>query len=83
VPGLRKLEWIGRKKSSNTNPKEEDGYLLGATLLCLLDRFHEKRTPFAIYTIGHTHRAVLARFDVRAEYTSTAHEEASEGENRP
>ena len=83
MPGLRKLEWIGRKKSSNTNPKEEDGYLLGATLLCLLDRFHEKRTPFAIYTIGHTHRAVLARFDVRAEYTSTAHEEASEGENRP
>ena len=83
VPSLRKLEWIGRAKDSFSHPEEEDGYLLGATLLYLLDRFHEKRRPFAIYTIGHTHRPVLCRFDVRAEYTSTAHEEATRGENRP
>jgi hypothetical protein len=76
-------EWVGRAVNSSTDPSEEDGYLLGATLLYLLDRFHERRRPFAVYTIGHTHRPNLIRFDVRAEYTSTAHEEATSGETRP
>ena len=30
--------------------------------------------------MGHTHEALLGRFDVRAQYTTTYHEEATEGE---
>jgi UDP-2,3-diacylglucosamine pyrophosphatase LpxH len=83
VPGLRKLEAVGRAKDAFTKPSERDGYLLGATLFYLLERFHERRKPFAIYAMGHTHEAMLVRFDVRAEYTSTAHEEATAGEMTP
>jgi len=35
------------------------------------------------YVEDATHARMLLRFDVRADYASTDHEEATEGETRP
>jgi hypothetical protein len=79
-PFLRKYESAMSARKMLTDPSSRDGYLLGATLLYLFERFQAGRKPFSIYAMGHTHEALLARFDVRADYTTTYHEEATEGE---
>jgi len=83
LPFLRKYEPALGAIRVLTDPSSRDGYLLGATLLYLLERFQTRRKPFSIYVMGHTHEPTLVRFDVRAEYTMTYHEEATGGDARP
>lgn len=83
APDIRELEPIGGYISSFANPSTRDVYLLGATLIYLFERFQVHQKPFSIYAMGHTHARMLLRFDIRADYTSSAHEEATQGETRP
>jgi UDP-2,3-diacylglucosamine pyrophosphatase LpxH len=69
-PSLRKLE--GRLgKMMYWKPEQRDLHLLGATLLFLDERFELQQKPFSIYAMGHSHARMLARFDLRAQYSNT------------
>jgi len=82
-PDIRNLEPLGGYISVFNNPGTRDVYLLGATLAYLFERFHAQQKPFSIYAMGHTHAQMMLRFDVRANYTGSYHEEATEGEMQP
>jgi len=58
-PDLRKFEPLGGYISALTNPATRDGYLLGATLAYLFERFHLQQKPFSIYVMGHTHARMM------------------------
>jgi hypothetical protein len=83
APNIRSFEPVVGAVNVFTNPGPRDVYLLGATLLHLFERFQDRQKPFSIYAMGHTHQRMMLRFDVRANYTSTYHEESTEGETRP
>jgi len=68
-PSLRKLEGALGKMMFWT-PKQRDLHMLGATLLFLDERFQQQKKPFSIYAMGHSHKRMLVRFDVRAEYSA-------------
>jgi len=82
-PDIRQLEPLGGYVSVFTSPPTRDIYLLGATLAYLFERFHVRQKPFSIYAMGHTHARMMVRFDVRANYTGSYHEEGTTGEARP
>jgi UDP-2,3-diacylglucosamine pyrophosphatase LpxH len=82
-PDIRSLEPLGGYIMAFTSPPTRDVYLLGATLAYLFERFHVQQKPFSIYAMGHTHARMMLRFDVRATYTGSYHEEGTEGEVRP
>jgi len=83
VPGLRSWEGLGEFYSALRSPSNRDKYLLGATLVYLFERFEANQKPFSIYAMGHTHECMMRRFDVRAQYTGSYHDEATAGEARP
>jgi UDP-2,3-diacylglucosamine pyrophosphatase LpxH len=68
VPVVRQLEGPARSVTGIGHPKERDGYLLGATLVYLHDRYDFNINPFSIYVMGHTHARKLLRYNIRAEY---------------
>jgi hypothetical protein len=82
-PNKRSLESFCRELLGYANPKMRDIHLLGATLTFLQERFEQKKKPFAIYAMAHTHAPMLIRFDIRAGYIMKDHEEATNGVTLP
>jgi UDP-2,3-diacylglucosamine pyrophosphatase LpxH len=68
IPFVRKLEETYGTVRGLWKAEQRDVHLLGATLLFLEERFELEHKPFSIYAMGHSHRPVLGRFDIRAEY---------------
>jgi UDP-2,3-diacylglucosamine pyrophosphatase LpxH len=68
IPFLRKLEEPLGTLWGLATIQQLDAHLLGATLHFLDEKSGLERKPFSIYAMGHSHRPLLIRFDIRTEY---------------
>jgi hypothetical protein len=73
-PFLRKLEEPLGTLRGLRSVQQRDAHLLGATLLYLDELTELEQKPFSIYAMGHSHRRMLVRFNIRTEYSGRGNE---------
>jgi len=70
VPQARRVEPQARGivTALTGSPEFRDITMLGATLIYLYIRYDRRSNPFSVYVIGHTHRRMLRRFNIRTTW---------------
>ena len=71
-PVMRKLEASARKlvKVISHGPDFRDIFVLGSSVIHLNQIINQKKTPFGIFVMGHTHIRDLAIVKVETKYQS-------------
>jgi len=69
-PGMRKLEEKGRKmvKAISHGPEFRDIFVLGSSIIHLNQIINQKKTPFGIFVMGHTHIRDLGIVNIGTKY---------------